>query len=114
MDKATWNSILFVAVLLILGASLYSVVVTRPRGQVLLPFLPTLAASIAIYNHGEGGSPRSPGPCSASSLRSSCSLGFSRSRAGVTPNVWADAYPSAPKEHRNLASAETITFGTRY
>ena len=49
MDKETWNALLTLAVPLVLGLSIYSFAVARPRHQVLLPFLPTLAASIAIY-----------------------------------------------------------------
>jgi hypothetical protein len=49
VDKATWNTILVAAVPLVLGLSIYSLVLAQPRRQVLLPFLPSLAASIAIY-----------------------------------------------------------------
>lgn len=49
MDKETWNTILFAAVPLVLCLSIYSLVVVRPRRQVLVPFLTSLAASIVIY-----------------------------------------------------------------
>ncbi len=49
MDKATWNTILVAAVPLALGLSVIGLVVARPRRQVLVPFLPSLAASSAIY-----------------------------------------------------------------
>jgi hypothetical protein len=58
MDKDTWNAILILAVPVVLGLSILTLVLVRPRRQVLLPFLPTLAASIAVYSsrvHGAHG-----------------------------------------------------------
>ncbi len=55
MDKATWDTILVAAVPLVLCLSIYSLIVARPRRQVLVPFLPSLSASIAIYVSMVGG-----------------------------------------------------------
>jgi hypothetical protein len=55
VDKATWNTLLTVAAILIPVIAVGSLFTTRPRRQVLAAFLPTLVASIVIYVATGGG-----------------------------------------------------------
>jgi hypothetical protein len=58
VDKPAWTTFLVIATPSIIALSLVTLVRARPRSQVFLPFLPSLAVSIAIYIGSGGGAER--------------------------------------------------------